>query len=202
MLNERLYQLNTLVLCDVPPNEMPDAFYVYSEPASFLDLLGGAALDLAKSRKIKIAICGGVGRGYDFRLWLKLFRDAGIKEDNIVLIAPPEEEIDCWSESVKLARHAKMFGWKNIWITAPPYQQTRAFMSLVSALSKEFFPTKVYNKIALPLNWHKDIIHYRGEVKGAPLNFIQTELDAIGRAVAAGDLLPADQILKYLEERE
>ena len=202
MLDYKLYQLNTLVLCDVAPAERPDAFYIFAEPASFLGLLCDAVCAVADSRKIKIAINGGVGQGYDFRIWHKRLRENGIKEENIILIAPPDGELNTATESEKLAQHAKMFGWKNIWITAPPYQQTRAFMNLVSFLKKEFYPIKVYNLVALPLNWHKEIIHYHGETKGRPVDFIRMELEGIQKYTAEGKLLPAEQILHYLEERE
>jgi|GEM_PF-4399855 len=202
MIDQKLYQLNTMVLCDVPPANKPDAFYIFSEPASFLELLCDAAASIAGPKKIKVAISGGVGNGYDFRLWHKRLRENGIKEDNIVLIAPPENETSSKTETEKLALHAKMFGWQEVWITAPPYQQTRAFMHLITELKKQFHPIRVYNMIALPLNWHKEIVHYQGETKGRPVDFIRSELEKIQKHTAQGDLLPVEQVLKYLEERE
>lgn len=202
MLSEKLHQLNTLVLCDTPEREMPDAFYIFSEPNSHLEMLTKIAVSLAKPHGIKIALSGGVDQGYDFRFWLKALREYGINEEDIVLIAQPEQNLNTLSESEKLAQHAKMFGWKNIWITAPAFQQLRTFMSLVTAVKKEFHLAKIYNIPGLPLKWHKEMVHYQGEVKGRPLDFILSEAERIQKYIAQGDILPVEQILKYFEERE
>jgi len=201
MINEKLHQLNTLVLCDTPGSEKADAIYIFAEPNTYLALLTGAVAGLAKSTGVKVAICGGVGQGYDFRPWLKALREQGLKEDEIVLIAP-DDTLNSLTESLKLAQHAKMFGWKNIWITAPPYQQLRAFMTLVTALKKEFHLAKIYNLIALPLKWYKETVHYQGEVKGRPVDFILSESERIEKYIQKNDLLPPEQVLKYFEERE
>ena len=174
MISEKLFQLNTLVLCDTPSTEKPDAFYIFAEPATHIDLLVSAVAPIAKQRKIKVAICGGVGQGYDFRVWFKALRENGLKEDEIVLISP-DEYLNTITESTKLAQHAKMFGWKNIWITAPPFQQLRAFITLASMLKKEFWYAKIFNMLALPIDWYKEIIHYHGEVRGKP--FVDERLD-------------------------
>lgn len=199
MIGKELYQLNTLVLCDIPEGK-PDAIYIFAEPDTYLDLISDMVVQIAKHSKLKVALCGGVGEGYDFRHWHRQLREKGIKEEQIVLIAP-DENLNMVNECSKLAAHARMFGWKNIWISAPPYQQPRAFLCLLAALKNEMLLIKVYNLITVALNWHKEIVHYNGEIKGRPIDFIAEELEQIQKQFQQGYLLSAEQGLKYLEER-
>jgi hypothetical protein len=197
----KIHQLNTLVLADVKPEIKPDAIYLFAESED----LKGSVQDKGKEAfdsGIKVAICGGKGGCYSgFEFWKEELKEKGIAEQAIIPI-PANSNLNTYTEAESLITYAKEQGWKNIYISAPPFHQLRAFITAVSLTQKIYPELKIYNIVGTELPWHKEVVHYQGVVVDTPLNFIFSELERIIAYHEKGDLLSSDAVIEYLIKRD
>src|SRR5258708_1286070 len=196
-------ELVTRVLCDTAaPARLADAAYLFGETADNESSGLAAALLAGKlGRAKRIALCGEKGsHGYPgFDNWKKKLVQLGITAASIVGIPishafPPSTHAEAWG----LAQHAKKNKWKNIYVVAPPMHQLRAFVTTVTAFTREGAPTRIFNFVGLPQRWEEHIIHSQGIQEGTRSELLGEELKKIEKYYRKGDLISGEEVLKYL----
>ncbi len=202
-----LDELITRVLCDTAsPARVVDAAYCFGETLDNESSVLAAALLVWKLKRVnRIALCGEKAvAGYPgFENWKAKIVKLGIGAKNIIGIPtdhdfPPSTHAEAWG----LARYARKSKWKNIYVIAPPLHQFRAFVTTVTAFKREKVPARIYNFVGLPQRWEEHIIHSQGIQEGTRSELLGEELKKIETYYKKGDLVSADEVLKYLDDRD
>lgn len=201
-----LDELVTRVLCDTAPDGSVDTAYLFGETKDNQEsvLKAGALLYLTGPAE-KIAICGlAEGSGYPGVLsWREKLISLAVPEEDILEVPPaPDFPPSTHAEALGLARFAKLHKWKSIYVIAPPLHQLRAFVTTVTEALKEYPEFLIYSFPGVPQNWEEHIVHSQGIQKGTRSELLAEELKKIEKYYKKGDLLSAEEILKYLNWRD
>jgi hypothetical protein len=86
-------------------------------------------------------------------------------------------------------------------VVSSPFHQLRAFVTIVTAISREYPALKAYSQTGEPLEWNESVSHSQGELKGTREDFIYTELDRIDLYHGKGFLVSLDEVKDYLLKR-
>lgn len=113
-----------------------------------------------------------------------------------------EESVNTLTEAQVLVRYARSLGWKRIYITAAPFHQLRAFITIVSVALREYPELAIYNAVGTHLDWFEEAHHSQGTLRNIRTELIKTELERIERYHKKGDLVSPEEILAYLEWRD
>lgn len=201
-----LDELITRVLCDTAPRHKVDAAYLFGETLDLEDSVLKAGVFLYKRGPVKkLAICG-MQKGYGYpgvKNWLGKLAKMGVPKKDICAIPiahdfPPSTH----AEALGLVRHAQAHGWKSVYIVAPPLHQLRAFVTAVTEASRLYPKLKLYSFHGLPQRWEDHIIHSQGILQGTRSELLADELEKIERYYRKGDLVSAEEVLRYLDKRD
>ncbi len=151
---------------------------------------------------------GGGNSGYcGFNYCLDALRNLGVPPEAVAAVEFPEEmgRANTLTEHISFARFAKQSGWGQILLVAPPFQQLRAFISAVTAASREHPALKIYNRVGWPLPWNQVATHSQGRLTERRTDLIIAEVERIGRYQRDGQpypLVSTDAALEYLDRRD
>ncbi len=202
---------------EIPSSQKPDAAYLVGETAynGLSVLLRGS--ELWKGGVVpRIAIqANGEGYGYcGYEYSLHKLKEEGVPSTAIVPMYICQEFIDAkcvntLSEMISVARLAKKSSWRSIYLVAPHFHQLRSFLTMVTALDKEYPELLVYNRVGMPLPWNESVIHSQGVLTGTRLKLFVEELNRIQayqNPVSVNPLLmplvSIERGIAYLNERD
>lgn len=201
-----LDELITRVLCDTAPNGPVDVAYLFGETKDNQEsvLRAGALLYLTGPAE-KIAICGlKKSHGYPgAESWWEKLISLGVPEEDIYEISPAKDfPPSTHAEALGLARYAKSKNWKSVYVVAPPLHQLRAFVTTVTETLQEYPKLLIYSFPGMPQNWEEYIVHSQGIQKGTRSELLTEELKKIEKYYKKGDLVSAEEVLRYLDWRD
>ncbi len=201
-----LDELITRVLCDVAASGKVEAAYLFGETKDNQSSVMKAAVFLYGLGPVKkIGLCGmPEGFGYPgFESWRDELVSMGIKKPDIYSVSPsdkfpPSTDAEAWG----LVEFAKSNRWKSVFVIAPSLHQLRSFVSTVSAVVKSKSKLSVYSFPGIPQSWEEHITHSQGILKGTRNELLANELAKIERYYRNGDLVSAEEVLKYMDRRD
>lgn len=145
----------------------------------------------------------GSNRGYPgSKIWIERLRSMWGMDKKVIHEIPCFEFLHTYSESKALVNYARENGWDELVIVAPPFHQTRAFISVVTAILKSGINNlRVYNQPGEALSWSEEVMHSQGTLRGTRKDFIVTESRRIPIYQEKGDLVSLDSVFDYLKWR-
>ncbi len=201
-----LDELITRILSDTAPRGKVDAAYLFGETADEeASVLKAGVFLYGMGPARRIALCGA-GKDHAFpgvKNWTGKLVTMGIPQKDIYAV-PLSKEFppSTHAEAFGLVPYAAARGWKNIYVVAPPLHQLRAFITTVSAVIRKKSPLRVYSFPGFPQSWEEYIAHSQGIQKKARSEFFSEELKKIEKYYRKGDLVSAEEVLKYLNKRD
>lgn len=202
---EELFELTHRILQDGTPQGILPV-YVFSETiGNQISPLRTSALFYLIEAVDIVAICDGEtdhgAAGFTF--CKEKLIELGVPKSNIVSISMPGDvNVNTLSEAEFLVRFARENNLGNIYITAAPFHQVRAFVTTVSVALREYPTLKIYNKVGMPLQWNEMAHHSQGVLTGLRKEFIYTEYDRLNEYHEKNDLVSCGEILDYLNWRD
>jgi hypothetical protein len=205
-VSEQLFELLLKAASDPMPSSLADGVYLFGQTVQNQESVLDAGQALLLEGVVKnILIAQTHARsgypGYD--VWKSELLSRDIPEDRIVGV-PIEDELllHTNNEANCVVRHCQALAYTSLVVTAPPFHQLRAFMSVVSSVMDLGSTLSVYSKIGAPLPWGETVIHSQGTLRGTRESFIYSEMERIERYHAKGDLRSATDVLEYLHKRD
>lgn len=179
--NEKLHQLNTMVLTDSPPSKTTLPVYLFTEtPDNQESVLqrGAYLLHAGKaSHLLLIDNQGGSEPGYPGATpWQKRLQELKVPDKKVVLIHYTEPVLHTLSESMTMVRFAKERRWEEIIIVFPPFHGARCFLSAVTAVHHIYPELRVYCQVGITQPWHEPALHSQKAVHGLRKDLIVHEL--------------------------
>jgi hypothetical protein len=101
-----------------------------------------------------------------------------------------------------MIKFAKRNQYRDVYITASPFHQLRAFMTSVTAALNYFPKIRIYSYNGNPLPWLDTVVHSQGTTSAPRKELIKGELDRIQKYQHKGDLASEIEILNYLDKRD
>lgn len=126
----------------------------------------------------------------------------GVAQDLIFTAQITERLAHTYSEASAFVTYAKSRGWRNIYVTAAPFHQPRAFLSTVSSILKNYPELKAYSVQGTPLPWTQVALHSQFVASARRCDLVRGEWERIEGYHASGHLVSARQILNYLNWRD
>lgn len=184
--DEKLYQLNTMVLTDPPaPDEMLPVYLFTETPDNQESVLKRGAELFHSGKALNILLInnlGGSEPGYPGAPpWQKRLRELNIPDEKVILIPFHEPVLHTLSEAMAMARFAKERSWNKVIVIAPPFHLCRCFLSTVTAVRHLNPELGVYAKVGITQSWHGHAVHSQRVVQGLRKNLIVGELRRIKR---------------------
>ncbi len=140
-----------------------------------------------------------------FKHWKESLVASGVNREDIVLIEPSYKVwLSTDGEARGLVEYCKQQRIERVCITAPPFQQTRAFISDISAIIQEGASgLRVYSRPGHHLDWNEKVTHSQGFEEGTRRDFIEGECKKIVKYQKSGSppLSSFKEVLGYLNRR-
>lgn len=192
--NEKLHQLNTMVLTDSPPSKETLPVYLFTETPDNQEsvLKRGAELFHAGKASYLLLIDnqGGSEPGYPGASpWQNRLLELKVPKETVTLIPFKEPLLHTISEAFTMAHLAKEKGWSKIIIIAPPFHLSRCFLSAITAVRFHNTGLRVYNQVGVAQPWYENAIHSQKAVRGLRKDLIVEELRRIKRYQRRNKLL-------------
>ncbi|MBI2144282.1 hypothetical protein HYU17_03995 [Candidatus Woesearchaeota archaeon] len=106
------------------------------------------------------------------------------------------------SESESLGAFAALKKIGALYAVAWNIQQLRAFMTAASEVISHGLELDVFNHLGSALPWEDVVYHSQGTEKGTREYFVKRELVKIAEYQAKGDIMPASDVISYMERRK
>ena len=104
-------------------------------------------------------------------------------------------------EALELVKLAKEERWQNIYVTAAPFHQLRAFVTVVSVALTEYPCLKIFSVPGCVLTWSEKISLFQGKII-SPRNFLsRADFVRLSVGISSEELRPISEIIKYLDSR-
>lgn len=207
-MNEHAEQIELLlrIFADVRPAGIADAAYLYAETEPNQESVFAAGRDLLERKQVRrllISDClpksGYVGAA----AYRAATVAAGIPNDVIDEVPmEPTEILHTGIEADSTVRFAKTKGYERLLVVSVPFHQERAFISVVTAVLREYPSLRVYSHPGAPQPWDEIVTHSQGKLCGTRAELIAEEQKRIDTYTAQGYLLPRSAILDYLRTRD
>ncbi len=198
-------ELLTKILCDPLPDNTVDAAYLYGQTIENQSSVLNKGASLYKKglvRSIWIADSQPKSGYLGFTVWQEKLIALGVPDSAIVGVPIDSYEIiNTYIEASEVARLALSMSIKSLIVVSSPFHQLRAFVTIVTAISREYPELKAYNQTGEALEWYESVSHSQGELKGTREGFIYTELDRIDLYHGKGFLVSLDEVKDYLLKR-
>lgn len=202
----KLLELLTRLLCDTHCECTADAVYLFAQTQDNQDSVlsaAGGLLDQSLVHRVLIlqttARCGYPGYEY----WREKLTASGIPDDCIQGVnLEAEIALNTLVEAEALIDHARLNGYENLYITASPFHQLRAYMTSVTAAMRKFPGLNLYSHAGNPLPWLESVAHSQGNCMGTRAALIHSELGRIEKYQEKGDLASVESVLEHLNNRE
>ena len=105
------------------------------------------------------------------------------------------------SESESMVAFAEELNMPSLYVVAWNVQQMRAVMTAVSVVRGENSALNIFSYSGTKLPWCDVVYHSQGINRGTREEFVQRELERIVRYQAQGDIMPAKDVISYMESR-
>lgn len=207
-MNEHAEQIELLlrIFADVRPAGIADAAYLYAETEPNQESVFAAGRDLLERKQVRrllISDClpksGYVGAA----AYRAATVAAGIPNDVIDEVPmEPTEILHTGIEADSTVRFATTKGYERLLVVSVPFHQERAFISVVTAVLREYPSLRVYSHPGQPQPWDEIVTHSQGKLCGTRAELIAEEQKRIDTYMAQGYLLPRSAILDYLRTRD
>jgi len=194
------------IFADVRPAGIADAAYLFAETESNQESVFVAARDLLERNRVRRLLIAGCTpkSGY---LGAAACRAAMVESGiptEVIYDVPmePAEILHTQIESDATVRFAKAQGYERLFVVAAPFHQERAFMSMVTAVLRDYPSLKVYSHPGGPQPWDEVVTHSQGTLRGTRAELITEELRRIETYTTRGHLLPRAAVIDYLRIRD
>jgi hypothetical protein len=203
---ENMIEAIVRILSDVRPQHTVDAAYLFAQTSDNESSVihgGKKIIDESVVSKILMLRTRSMNGYTGFDDWKAKLIDLGIPETRIApVVLHPSTPHNTLTESIALIRLAKQKGYKAIVVTAAPFHQVRAFMTVVRVVLTWFPDLKIYSFPGMALPWTEQVVHSQGILTATRARFIETEFERIDTYHRKGDLMSFDEVLRYLDQRD
>ncbi|MGE5294416.1 MAG: YdcF family protein [Solirubrobacterales bacterium] len=194
------------IFADVRPSGIAEGAYLYAETQPNQQSVFAAGRELIEQklvRKLLISNCTPKSGYIGATAYRAAMVEAGISNDVIEEVPmEPTEILHTGIEADKAVRFAKARNYKRLFVVSVPFHQERAFISVVTAVLREYPSLKVYSHPGEAQPWDEIVTHSQGKLRGTRAELIAEELKRIETYTAQGHLLPRSTILNYLRARD
>lgn len=205
---EKLRQLDTLVLTDPCPDSRVNAIYLLTQTADNQRSVFERGVELHLACRAPIVIIDDKAKkrnwGYPGATrWRRKLVSMGVPESSIITIACTES-LNTLTESLAFAKYAKSQGWNRVVIVAPPFHQSRAFFSVVTAAAHYKTRLHIYNQAGTVLCWNRVARHSQGKDKMKRFMFPLSEgrrINSYQKVSIPITLLGTDEVIRYILRR-
>ena len=203
----RWFELLVRILCDARPAlRMMDVIYLYGQTEDNQSSTLARAVRLSKEArrpKVGIPLLGNEAGFPGFEDWKRSLLSGGVAAERIVGV-PLAEDLppSTYSEALGLVRLARENGWERVCVVAPPLHIVSAFISTVSAVQRENYDLAAYSAPTNDVNWQRRVVHSQGVTTGTRKELLRGEFERLHRYHAKGDLVTAEEVLAYLDQRD
>ena len=90
----------------------------------------------------------------------------------------PTEILHTAIEADRTVQFAQAQGYERLLVVAAPFHQERAFISVVTAVLRDYPSLKVYSHPGAPQPWDQVVTHSQGTLRGTRAELIAEELQA------------------------
>jgi hypothetical protein len=207
-MNRHAEQIELLlrIFADVRPPGIADAAYLFAETEPNQDSVFAAARDLIEKKQVRrllISDCLPKSGYIGAAAYRTAMIAAGIPTEVIEEVPmEPTEILHTGIEADRTVQFAKARAYERLLVVSVPFHQERAFMSVVTAVLREYPSLKIYSHPGVPQSWDEIVTHSQGTLRGARALMIAEELKRIEAYTAQGYLLPRSAILEYLRTRD
>jgi hypothetical protein len=202
----KLLELAIRTLCDVKADRVADAVFLYSQTLDNQNSVLSAARQLLEYRLAQKVIISHSGpkSGYPgYPAWKKELQDRGVAEELILGVdLAGAASLNTLIEANAMIQFAKRKQYRDIYISAAPFHQLRAFMTSVTAALKYYPRINIYSYCGNALPWLDRVAHSQGETLGSRKELIHGEFGRILKYQNKGDLAADEAILNYLDARD
>ena len=192
--------------CDCLDCEYVDAVFLHSQTNDNQESVFQVAKLVSNDSRIGCIrmIHSPSQNGYPgYEIWRNALLQESIEESQIKGVPfHPSLSLNTLTESEAMVRLAKENSFRVLWIVASPFQQLRAFMTMISVSLREYPELKVYSRPGSALSWLEEVVHSQGVVRNTRSQLIHSEFDRIRKYQDKGDIASNDEILTYLNQRD
>ncbi|MGH8502435.1 MAG: YdcF family protein [Gammaproteobacteria bacterium] len=203
---EETVELAVKVLCDVKPLRPTRAAYLFAQTTDNQSSVLERGADLLKRRDTEMLLISGAApcAGYPgFDVWQAELCGLDVPAEKIAGVdSGMFDSLNTLIEALAAVRHCKAAAFPTLSIVAAPFHQLRAFMTAVTALSREYPELRVFSAAGRAQPWYEPVSHSQGALTGCREDFIQTELERIEKYQAKGDLDSIATVRDYLRTRD
>ncbi len=191
------------MLCD-EHREDSEVVYAVTETGDNEDSIFRTAARIHRTHRVPVAVSDATtATGYPgFIKWAGKLR-SHYRVSEIICIRPPAGgALNTNTEFLEFVLVAREEGWRAVTIVASPFHQPRSFINAVTAAIRIYPDLCIYGAVGVAQNWLEDVRYSQGIHMGARARLVHAEMDRIRRYTTQGDLLPASEILDYLNARD
>jgi uncharacterized SAM-binding protein YcdF (DUF218 family) len=194
------------ILADVRPAGIVEGAYLFAETQANQQSVFAAGRELIERgqvQKLLISDCASKSGYVGAAAYRAAMIETGIPANAIQEVPmEPTEILHTGIEADKAVQFAMAKGYKRLLVVSVPFHQERAFMSVVTAVLREYPSLKVYSHPGESQPWDEVVTHSQGRLRGTRAELIAEELKRIETYTAQGFLLPRSAILEYLGARD
>lgn len=203
---EELHLFTTVAMYDVTPCHKVEMVYVFSETDDNRPSVVSAVHDMHADGIKRIGVPDNLKNpGYSgFLQWGTALMKTGIGASDLFAIEVPGN-LNTFSEAQAMVRYAFSHAIASVSVVAPPFHQSRAFLSAISVAVREYPELKIYSRPGVAMDWWcEGISHSQGVLKGTRAEFVSSERERIakyqkdGNYYPGGDLVSFQQAFRYL----
>ncbi|MBI2141610.1 hypothetical protein HYU16_04280 [Candidatus Woesearchaeota archaeon] len=210
-LDHKLSELAELLLYETEKHPPLDSAFLYSNTQDNQASVFGGAAELKQKRLAHSYLLIGSdddSTGFQGYTRWSTALEAVVGRGNIrpVPLLPMKKNgvinVNNLSESESLVDYAAKQGIQALYVVAWNVQQLRAVMTAVSVVLKEGSQLSIFSHSGTKLPWDSVVHHSQGNEVGTRAEFVSRELVMkIAKYQAEGDILPARDIIQYMERR-
>jgi hypothetical protein len=201
-----LVQLTVRVLCDRLPADGPLPAYLFAQTPDNQSSVLAAGRELlirGSVRELRFAGCDAFGGYPGARAWRQALLEMGVAPESIAEVPVNiAAGLNTRIEAEALVRVARQRGDRRLLVIAPPFQQVRAFMSVVRCVVASHPRLRAYSHVGMTQRWTERVSHSQGSLQAPRSALVGAELERIERYTRKGDLIAVREVLDYLDRRE
>lgn len=194
------------VLADVRPTEIAEGAYLFAETQpnqASVFAAGRGLVERKQVRKLLISDCTPKSGYIGATAYRAAMIAAGIPAEVIEEVPmEPTEILHTGIEADKTVQFARAKGYQRLLVVSVPFHQERAFISVVTAILRDYPSLKAYSHPGRPQPWDEIVTHSQGKLRGTRADLIAEELKRIEAYTAQGHLASRTSVLKYLRNRD
>jgi hypothetical protein len=202
----KLLELAIRTLCDVKAGRIADAVFLYSQTLDNQNSVLSAARQILEdhlAQKVIISRSGPKSGYPGYHAWKKELLDRGVPEELILGVdLEGAAALNTLIEANAMIQFAEKKQYRDIYISAAPFHQLRAFMTSVTAALKFYPRIKIYSYCGNALPWQDRVAHSQGKSLGSRKELIHGEFGRIVKYQKKGDLAMDEAVLNYLDARD